>query len=187
MVDKRFWLTSGRGGWAHLKIQGWTGRLYVRATPDASGRVRVRELHLYADDDSAIEGLHLRELGVHRIEGLLNEPGIRASLVEADDEREAAWTTISGLLAGEGVPRRRRVPRPLIVPDRGADKGERFYQAVADHYRWHASEGRSPAKAIADELAGDEDEVPVTTVHRWVREARRRGLLAPARGRGVVG
>ena len=62
-----------------------------------------------------------------------------------------------------------------------AGKGKRrrpdaFYRAVADAYRVRASASRSPAAEIAEGLG-----VPVTTVHRWVKEARRRGFLHPGR------
>jgi len=56
-----------------------------------------------------------------------------------------------------------------------------FYRAVATHYRWHAALSSKPAALMAE--AAD---VPVTTVHRWIREARRRGHLPKAR-RGVAG
>lgn len=55
-----------------------------------------------------------------------------------------------------------------------------FYSHVATAYRQYAETG-APAKTIADEAG-----VPVTTAHRWVREARQRGFLPPAR-RGKVG
>lgn len=47
-----------------------------------------------------------------------------------------------------------------------------FYQAVADIYRSAASMSRAPAPLIADANG-----VEVGTVHRWVRMARKRGLL----------
>jgi transposase len=47
----------------------------------------------------------------------------------------------------------------------------------------HAVLGRlAPAQTIAEANG-----VPVTTVHRWIREARRRGSLPPARGKGQAG
>lgn len=51
---------------------------------------------------------------------------------------------------------------------------ERFYAQVAAAYRHYATQTRAPARAIADEA-----QVPVTTVHRWIREARIRNLLPP--------
>jgi hypothetical protein len=50
-----------------------------------------------------------------------------------------------------------------------------FYREVADKYTAIASQAPNPAARISDANG-----VPVTTVHRWVREARRRGFLPPA-------
>jgi transposase-like protein len=70
--------------------------------------------------------------------------------------------------------RRGVVRRQLTRPD-PADP-EEFYRLVATAYGEYAAESNAPAKGIAEEAG-----VPVTTVHRWIREARRRGFLPPAR------
>lgn len=73
--------------------------------------------------------------------------------------------------------------RPKLTrPAPGIDPDE-FYRQVAAAYREYALQSRSPAKQIAAE---DGPDVPVTTAHRWVREARRRGFLPPIR-KGAVG
>jgi hypothetical protein len=64
--------------------------------------------------------------------------------------------------------------RPLARPD-GRDP-DGFYARVADAYREYAPHTRAAAAAIAREA-----DVPVTTVHRWIGEARRRGFLPPGR------
>lgn len=68
---------------------------------------------------------------------------------------------------------------PITRPD-GSDP-EGFYRHLAMRYRIYAVETKAPARAIADEA-----QVPVTTVHRWIREARQRGFLPPGR-KGRVG
>jgi hypothetical protein len=68
---------------------------------------------------------------------------------------------------------------PLGRPD-GSDP-DAFYRRVADHYHWHASGSSRPVADMAEAA-----KVPVTTVHRWVREARRRGFLPPG-SRGKAG
>lgn len=73
-----------------------------------------------------------------------------------------------------------RQTRPAITRPDGSDP-EAFYRNVATAYRQYATGTKAPAKAIADEAG-----VPVTTVHRWVREARQRGFLPHGR-RGKVG
>lgn len=70
--------------------------------------------------------------------------------------------------------RRGRRRPPLTRPD-GKDP-DRFYKQVGQAYREYAQETRAAAARIADEAG-----VPVTTAHRWVREARRRGHLSPGR------
>ncbi|MGW5427928.1 hypothetical protein ACWET9_12010 [Streptomyces sp. NPDC004059] len=64
---------------------------------------------------------------------------------------------------------------PQIKPPTGRITDD-FLQDVADAYRWYADRDQAPAPAIA-ELSG----TPVRTVHRWVYEARKRGILPPAR------
>lgn len=88
---------------------------------------------------------------------------------------EAAANEVS---AGIAEAMLRKAPR-LYRPD--GRHPEEFYSAVATHYRWHAALSRRPAARMA-EAAG----VPVTTVHRWIREARARGFLPKGR-QGSVG
>ena len=57
-----------------------------------------------------------------------------------------------------------------------------FYVQVADAYELALLRTHHPAAALADAA-----QVPVTTMHRWIREARRRGLLAPATRQGAAG
>src|SRR5690606_11112764 len=60
--------------------------------------------------------------------------------------------------------------KPLGRPN-GSDPDE-FYRQVAEAYGIAAAESQRPAMLLASEAG-----VPVTTIHRWVREARLRGLL----------
>ena len=64
---------------------------------------------------------------------------------------------------------------PVVRPLEGRLTDEHL-QDVAKAYRWNTNANRPPAPAIA-EAAG----VPVRTVHRWIYEARKRGILPPAR------
>lgn len=74
---------------------------------------------------------------------------------------------------------RRRGPSLKLRIPSGQKRPDSFYQQVAERYLWLTSQGKGPA----DELAAAND-VPASTVHRWVREARRRGILVPGqRGR----
>jgi hypothetical protein len=91
-------------------------------------------------------------------------------------------------------------PRPLVPPDRAGDgweitdparavrrsrhadvarsrgRPDLFYREVADVYLDLAQASHRPASDIAAQHG-----VPVSTAHRWVKEARRRGFLPPGR------
>lgn len=59
--------------------------------------------------------------------------------------------------------------------------GDDFYRAVAETYRRLAPWHRSPANLIAED-----NNVPVTTAHRWIKVARDREFLEPGRrGKGA--
>ena len=64
----------------------------------------------------------------------------------------------------------------LQRPDNDQRSPEEFYREVARQYQAAVRVTSKPAALLA-EPAG----VPVTTVHRWVREARRRGFLPTGR------
>jgi hypothetical protein len=80
-------------------------------------------------------------------------------------------------------PSRIRRPRYKLPSRSSAGRyPDGFYEGVAAAYHRAVSERVAPAQTIAEA-----NRVPVTTVHRWIREARRRGLLPPARGKGQAG
>lgn len=74
-----------------------------------------------------------------------------------------------------------RRPRLRIPVPKGQKRPDDFFGRVAAAYSYLAGHTRRPAT----ELAARND-VPVTTVHGWIKEARRRGLLGPGR-RGSAG
>lgn len=71
---------------------------------------------------------------------------------------------------------RRIVERPRKKLGRPEGDLADFYRRVADAYRSAQAGSGRPAAVLAEE-----NNVPVNTVHRWVKEARRRSYLAPAR------
>jgi hypothetical protein len=75
--------------------------------------------------------------------------------------------------------RRRRSAKLAIST--GRKRPDAFYARVAEIYGDLAKETDAPATVMAEA-----NDVPVSTVHRWVKEARRRGLLGAGR-RGAVG
>lgn len=79
----------------------------------------------------------------------------------------------------KAAPKKPRRRKPLTRPD--GTNPEEFYRRVAQAYAEAVVTTSKPAKVLAEEAG-----VPVGTVHRWIREARRRGYLPPAR-RGRAG
>ena len=66
----------------------------------------------------------------------------------------------------------------LRVPE-GGKKPDSFYEQLAARWTWLTiTRPRGGRHRPASELA-EANGVPVSTVHRWVKEARRRGILGP--------
>jgi len=65
------------------------------------------------------------------------------------------------------------IPQPPPAPVEGA-KGDAFYRRIGEIYAKAALASPRPAAELADAW-----DVPLSTVHRWVRVARRRGHLPP--------
>ncbi|HVF03236.1 MAG TPA: hypothetical protein VNA20_00210 [Frankiaceae bacterium] len=125
--------------------------IHIRLAPRADGRLRVVGLRL----DGPVSAEVLRSIPVGRIEGAAN-----AQLHDA-------------------VPAARKRKVEARVPDSlrsNAVRGypDAFYDSIAAAYRSLVATTSKPVSDLA--TAND---VPVTTAQRWVKEARRRGLLAP--------
>lgn len=125
--------------------------VHVRLAPRDDGRLRLVGLRL----DGPVSAEALRSVPVGRIEAAAN-----AQL--HDDARP-----------------RSRKPVAARVPDSlrsNAVRGypDAFYDSIATAYRSLVATTSKPVSELADA-----NDVPVTTAQRWVKEARRRGLLAP--------
>lgn len=162
------------------------GMINVRLQPDNDGRFVVNGL--------LIEGVHitadlLRLIQPARLEATLNLLAALDIDTHLDAGPDDALTLgeirsqVHGVHSGatlfatdpDYAPKR----QPLRRPD-GSDP-DTFYQEVAQAYRSATTESQRPAAVLAEEAG-----VPVTTVHRWIREARRRGFLPPGR-KGTAG
>jgi hypothetical protein len=140
----------------------------VRVAPRDDGRMGLAELRIVGEPTSEL----LRSIPVGRIEAAAN-----AQLTVLDD-------------AVSHAPRRRRSSRRATKQPAGGagweqpgtggartrGRPDRFYADIAGEYLDLARSSRRPAA----DLAG-QHQVPVTTVHRWIKEARRRGHLSPGR------
>jgi hypothetical protein len=119
------------------------------------------------------------------MEARQNRPGTVDPGAEDDNDltvaelRRRAELVHERLDAMDPPPIDRPIGGGLSRPD-GRDP-EKFYRHVAAVYNLYAETTKAPARSMADEA-----EVPVTTVHRWIREARIRGFLPPGR-KGRVG
>jgi hypothetical protein len=92
----------------------------------------------------------------------------------ATEQLAAGYVAIGVGYDGKPVLLRSRVRNlQLRVPD-GQPKPDTFYREVARLYGEVAVNSARPAAVIAEA-----NSVPVSTVHGWTKEARRRGLLAP--------
>jgi len=187
---------------AHVQSDGWvslpgpdekTG-VHMRLQPDETGRLVVTSLFL---DSPRITAALLRKIQPARVEAMVNlaadkrrDVDVQGGGISSEDPDFASvlladalttFTTSDEKVTLGELRQRKPVqlspPRadrePLGRPD-GKD-AEGFYRRVAEAYRELAEHTRAPAVRIAEEA-----NVPLTTAHRWIREARRRGFLPPA-------
>src|SRR5205085_5015354 len=89
--------------------------------------------------------------------------------VADDDAPDPTLAQIRARTSRNVLPETPSPERPRLTRPDGAAP-EEFYPRVAAAYAQYAPRTRAPAKQIATEAG-----VPVTTAHRWIREARRRG------------
>ncbi len=182
-------LSTGRGGWFRWHDEaGWT--LYARFLPDPAGRFRPRAVYLEAPEGSSVSVTDLAAVPLRRMEAMLNSPGDLADLLRLSsfqqapgattvDEATDRWAREIGLADAKPAATTRKPPLRITVPP-GRRRPDVFYERVARAYSWLAEQGNRPAAVLAEV-----NEVPVSTVHRWVKEARRRGLLGPGRRGGA--
>lgn len=138
---------------ADRALAGRRAAIRVRVEPGGDGRLHIVDLHVAGEVSAEV----LRAIPVGRIEASANAQ-LHASAPGAPPRRASAT-----------IPERLRTTAVRGYPDA-------FYTAVATAYR-HLS--ATTSRPVA-ELAAAND-VPVTTAQRWVKEARRRHLLAPGR------
>jgi hypothetical protein len=138
---------------AHFTSDGPDGRLRVDA-------VRVASPTL----DSGM----LRAISIPAFEAWANSPTGREAMGRVFS-RTAAERAADLRPGSVGRKRARLKIPPGAKPDS-------FYKRVAEVYRELAAWSNRPAVELAEV-----NSVPVTTAHRWVKEARRRGFLPPGR------
>jgi hypothetical protein len=170
---------------------GPVGALSGDVVSDDRGRLRLANLLVIPAGEGHINSNLWRAVPVAKLETVLNDPS--NSLLEIRDPHmvlvidDVEW--VSEVMAADAAKRitaRRRPKRkpPLILSPLpvGPRYPDTFYRKVAAAYTRLAHEHRPPAQVLADV-----NRVPKSTVVRWIREARRRGFLAPAGGKGRIG
>ncbi|MGV9805554.1 hypothetical protein [Micromonospora chersina] len=192
MFDLLFLTSGGPDYWAELRLPGDSPPRVLVKLVRRGDRYTCTRLIIDGDLDSQT----LRAIPMGRIEAtatmkaaeefLLADvpPSLRPyspeRLVLLDDEFGAiddvldVYLTHTSDLVASQPPAAGRRREPLTRPD-GTDP-DGFSRRVAEAYAEAARATRAPATVLAEEA-----DVPVTTVHRWVREARQRGHLPPAR------
>lgn len=184
----------GAPGWVELRLSGADDapRLLVKYA-EREGRAVVTRMVILGD---AIDSATLRAIPIGRAESVLNPPTLgpplglfkplNPAVLQEMAERGELFPDEFGAIDAaldaftRKAPTRRRTTRrksrrkPLARPD-GSDP-EAFSRRVAEAYGEAVAATSTPAKVLAEEAG-----VPVTTVHRWIREARQRGFLPPAR------
>jgi len=195
----------GSPGWVELRIASDHAPRLLAKIEERDGRGVVTRLVLIGD---RLDAQTLRALPLNRVESVANHPlyGVGLGVTKPIDPEVLADLSRRGELFPAEVESidqaltafLRKVPEPdpdwewqddgdqvvvrgggqarepLTRPD-GTDP-DGFSRQVAAAYADAALRTSAPAKRLADEAG-----VPVTTVHRWVREARQRGHLPPAR------
>ena len=146
----------------------------VRVEVHDDGRLGLAELGVVGQPTSEL----LRAIPVGRIEATAN-----AQLMVVDDRvtpapaRRRRWRSPGGRPVPPN-PSDAGWEQPASGGGAGGARGrpDRFYADIAGEYQDLTRTSNRPAADLADR-----HDVPVTTAHRWIKEARRRGLLAPAR------
>jgi hypothetical protein len=170
-VTKAASLSVRNGGWIRYEYDGLVADLRVGID---GNRLRVRELYLGTD---RITTDTLRAIPIGRIESWCNGADMRKSIearleIPVPDLR--ALSDEFGTVHVDQTKHRRRALR-IRVPST-SDYGDDFYKRIADVYTVASIWGSRPAADIAEA-----NDVPVSTVHRWVKEARARKFLSAGR------
>jgi len=156
-------------------------RFAMRFAPDEQGRLEPVELRL--DSGTPIDTTLLRRLPLAHMRTFAN------TFLDVRDQLADQHGPMNVPVGGRptdpldrtaypqamqpGHPHaKQHVRRRLKVP--AGAKGDGFYRQVATVYSALAAASNRPAVELAAA-----NNVPLTTAHRWVKEARRRGFLPP--------
>lgn len=162
------------------------GKPAIRYPSDHAERAafEVRELRVaVGPHTTGFASSLMRDIPFMRIEAAVNHPQHRRHLVRhlLPTNTIRADDTPGGFRYQMKPPVLPIPQRPLQVSDPGGyRKPDSFYEQVSDIYLWLAAISPRPAQDLAAA-----NSTPVATVHRWIREAKARGLLLLPTHRGA--
>lgn len=157
----------------------WSGRADA-GDPDTdrvaqSTALEIREVRIILNSGAVLRSAILRSVPQDRIEAAINLPEHRPALQEL---------VMPGNIVADDLPGKfgawclRPEPHPLDKPDlrvevpEGYRKPDEFYRTVGELFQRLSAISSRAAQEIAEA-----NDVKPTTVHRWIREAKARGLL----------
>jgi hypothetical protein len=132
----------------------------------------------------------LKDLPLARIEAAVNQPTYYGEMSKRAARPNAdmipfPWPAGPIPAWWIAAPTPRRAPRLKLKVPAGRPKPDEFYRQVADRFGYLATVSQRPAQNLAEA-----NQVDSTTVHGWVKEARRRGFLPAGersrRGKGAT-
>lgn len=184
-------------GWVRLTDSHGGPSVYLefeRSGPADHGRFDLKTVVMRSGGDELLSGRTWRRVPFSDLERQFEEEAIHdlltmqpsdvapPSLDSLDEFFEAtaeladpAHRIPSGTFVGSRTDDETPSHLPIITAPQGRIT-DAFLEDVAQAYRWHVGAKNAPAPAIAESSG-----IPVRTVHRWIYEARKRGILPPAR------
>jgi transposase-like protein len=174
-------IETDEDGYALVHVIDADHLLHFYARPFLEGdRIAFADVRVIAYHGSAVTRETLRAVPVGAALSWANSPAGREQLrghrlvVPADRLNALAEAIEEAVEDADPLPKRRPSLRLAGAHDRRKPKA--FYERLATAYRWlrERDGSRRPVMEIAEA-----NDVPRTTAHRWIKEARRRGLLGP--------
>lgn len=149
----------------------------VRIGRQGKGNVlQIRETRLVAVGEGEATSSLLRVIPWERIEAAINHPQHREHLDRLVKPGFVVADDVPGELMAYTIrPEPQKPPKlnlKVEVPE-GYRKPDEFYRQVGELFLALASISSRPAQDIAEA-----NDIKITTVHRWIREAKARGLIA---------
>ncbi|MET7651561.1 hypothetical protein [Streptomyces sp. NPDC005486] len=193
------WVVEARpGGWVRLKETDGPS-VYLHFQQEGAGaqeRFDLKTAVMKAGGDEVLSGRSWRRVPLLEVERFIAHPRVRAALTfpckesppavleeldayfdagELPGHPSETGYISSGMLASNEAEHAPAGKFPALRPPEGRLTDE-FLREVAEAYRSYTEAKQPPAPAIAEQVG-----VPVRRVHRWVSDARKRGILPPAR------